>query len=170
MSWADLLPAEKLALVYPLWISGMSANQCAARLETTRNSIIGVISRAKVPKAERTIKPVVPKPSRKLRVPKDIPHKTEPVEIAETAWLPLSGSSPITIMDLPPRSGVVCRWPVAGGYCGLPSGEAVYCATHTRRAAPHPQAAKRMGTDIRQILKSDGTAGMSEFEPRGRVR
>ena len=49
-------------------------------------------------------------------------------------WEPLPGTTPISLMDLPDRRFVVCRWPVTGGYCGQPSGARTYCEHHHARA------------------------------------
>jgi len=43
---------------------------------------------------------------------------------------PLAGTTPVDILSLPNRPGVLCRFPVIGGYCGAASGTHMYCQAH----------------------------------------
>lgn len=149
--WPDLSASERMAIVTPLWLSGQSNSQIATRFTgATRNSVIGQIHRAKLvrarsqPKAKST-----PKKSPRLPIAKAIeakparhappvPEHTNPdVPVAVDRMIttnrpPLAGVKPISILDLPYRSGTLCRFPVEGGYCGAASNDQVYCPTHHR--------------------------------------
>lgn len=66
------------------------------------------------------------------------PKITDPTELRPAAWASLGDAKPISLMDLPDRPGVLCRWPVTGGYCGLPSGDRTYCSDHHKMAFRQP--------------------------------
>lgn len=134
---------DDLALLKELWLDGVSASKIAARMGRTRNSILGIVHRAKdLPKRTTTIarscaQRGFPPPRKPVVDPgKIIPRdKLKPAE------------PPIYTRDLEPHH---CRFPYddpkapdRGGlrYCGLArSGASQYCDSHNRivyrQAAP----------------------------------
>jgi hypothetical protein len=74
--------------------------------------------------------------------------KPLPATISASAWAPLPGIDPVTIMGLTSRT---CRWPVTltenlgeQAYCGALALGGVYCQAHTRRAQPTTGAKGRL--------------------------
>lgn len=156
LDWTTLSAEEKIAAIRPLWSAGETARDIMGYfVGATRNSIIGALSRAKLPSRAHARKPTVnpsthlkPKP-RVARKPLSAQPGTPPIvqkipepdtpssslmAMIEGNRPPLAGTTPISILDLPSRSGVLCRWPVIGGYCGAKSGDKVFCETHARIA------------------------------------
>lgn len=151
--WQSLTAPERRAIFEPLWVSGKSAGEITFYfLNASRNAVIGAVSRAKLKRGKtRTAKPNprkprVPrvKPAMAIKSDKNTnqervialdmdPPGTRSRYIDENRP-PLAGTVPIGIMDLPGRSGVLCRFPVVGGYCGQASGDHTYCETHRRYA------------------------------------
>ncbi len=153
--WKSLSRDEKIALVKPMFEGGDSAQVIADAFEgVTRNMVIGVINRAKSikkrprkPPAKKQAPPK-PKPRAKLEKPvatkklppisasgfSSIPDPPEPTEsvmhMINNNRPPLAGKVPVDIMGLPNRPGVLCRFPVIGGYCGVASGDKMYCRDH----------------------------------------
>jgi hypothetical protein len=130
----------------------------------TRNAVIGVIHRSRKAWGLRPARPSKPAVRRtnpvKRRVPNsphiDSPVKRKPAmpdnppddmpdldagetpdsvrDMIDNLRPPIAGTTPISIMDLPHRVGIRCRFLVVGGYCGVPSGDHMYCRTHHRIA------------------------------------
>lgn len=75
---------------------------------------------------------IEPKPKPKLTKPtkpKAAPQPRGPFQAIPDRE-PLPGVEPISILDLPNRPGIRCRFPVVGGYCGADCGEHTYCQEH----------------------------------------
>lgn len=143
---------QRLERIRPLAAKSMSATQIAATTGLSRNSVLGLCYRydvtlkGKVPpklvegSRQRRNAPARPRRQRRKAVcpaPDTVPTPkppTLPSAAVDFDDRPLPGTTPISILDLPNRSGVVCRWPVEGGFCGMPSGEHVYCPVHDARA------------------------------------
>lgn len=154
IDWRSLSAEEKIALVKPLYEAGNSCGQIADMfMGVTRNMIIGCIHRSNAikkrprkPPVKKPIVPPAPKPKPAVArkplpaqpgTPPIIQVLPEPDMPSERVWHminnnrpPLAGIAPTALIDLPTREGVVCRFPVVGGYCGAASGDAMYCKTH----------------------------------------
>lgn len=156
--WKSLSRDEKIALVKPMWEAGDSAQIIADAFEgVTRNMVIGVVNRAKqIKRRPHRPAPKPPKPKPRIRAEKlakpekpvapkklppisasgfsSIPDPPEPTEtvmhMINNNRPPLAGTVPVDIMGLPNRPGVLCRFPVIGGYCGASSGDKMYCRDH----------------------------------------
>lgn len=112
--------------------SGLGDEATAKRMGCSRSTVAKLRARAGIAptfhKNNPTTKPGVPSmPTARLTLPKL-------ADITGPAWEPLPGVPPISMMELPDGRGVRCRWPVTGGYCGLPSGERTYCDHHHEMA------------------------------------
>lgn len=153
--WNALDRDGRVAIIKPAWDKGWSATQIAVLFENcTRNMVIGIIHRAKLQRAvlPKPTKSRVPPPKRKAapnpnKTPKPKPIRNRntviadhgappPSDVHASKWLdqkrpPIEGTTPIGILQLPNRPGVLCRFPVVGGYCGQASGENTYCETHS---------------------------------------
>ena len=157
--WNGLTREEKDAIIGPLWAEGKSAGEIAMHfIGATRNMIIGVVHRRKMParlkpervKSTKTKRPpdqvlAKPKPNRNTIVRTETP-RPEPRIYFDALNLerePIRGTTPISILELPNRPGVKCRFPVKGGYCGRPSGDQTYCPTHYRLAYTAPKEKAR---------------------------
>lgn len=149
--WPNLTPEEKRTMVRPLWDAELTTRQIAAHFTgATRNSIISVVHRGKMPmrpideqtktalreKTKRVVvsrKPIPAQPGTPPIVQR-MPEPDEPpasvLAMITSNRPPLPGSSPVTMADLPTRTGVMCRFPVVGGYCGLSCGDEMYCKEH----------------------------------------
>lgn len=166
--WNGMTTEQRDDHIRPLWEGGKSASEIAATMfGATRNSVIGRIHRGKMVQ-RKPVKPKRAKPA-KTKMPADqqMPKKpvrnrntistkpraeTPPSEFHASKWLdedrpPMPGTTPVSILDLPNRPGVKCRFPVQGGYCGIECGENVYCPTHHgythTKSAPPPINGKR---------------------------
>jgi hypothetical protein len=144
--WLTLDRDQRREIVLPLWLEGKSARDIAAKFQNaTRNGIIGLVARAKLPKRANKVRDKVApktkkaKPAKSRYKPSIMPNpnrmaepdlKPEPSFAWDRERPPLPGITPIGILSLPGRAGVLCRFPVIGGYCGAPSGEKMYCADH----------------------------------------
>lgn len=162
--WEDLTGIQRREVIKPLWESGLSASQIAGYFTgfVTRNMVIGVIHRArwdrrpmkaKKPRANpmKRKRPLVKTELREARqvrpqaAPINVPPEPEEVppdlrELIDGRRPPIPEvGPPIDIMQLPQRPGIRCRFPVQGGYCGAPSGDATYCAAHSRIAYTTPR-------------------------------
>lgn len=158
-SWDD----SRVEALKKLWADGLSASQIAARLGgTTRNAVIGKISRLRLPPRVTTSR-VNAARNRNKHQPY-IWHRNKGKPFVFTNKLP-----PLPQLPLPPaeeydraRVSVIevkdkeCRWPVgdpaaAGAhnplFCGLPAvlGQP-YCEVHCRRAFIPPRPTR---ADIR---------------------
>lgn len=151
-NWHDLTTDARKAHVLPLWLEGKSAGEIAATFRNaSRNAVIGIVNRAKM-KRGKTAPAKNPRKPRTPRVKPPMAIKPKPHEhpdrvvsididppVSASKWIdqdrpPLPGATPISIMDLPNREGIVCRFPVQGGFCGVASGDHTYCETHRRYA------------------------------------
>lgn len=144
MTWETMTQAERDRAAIDGRANGKSASQIAAMYGTTKNAIIGYWGRVKnrghvlppVGSAKPKPKPVrAPKPKPPPRPEPDRIAVPPPMPVDRTDWTtqcrpPLAGVPPVSLVDLPNREGVRCRFPVTGGYCGAPSGEAMYCPDH----------------------------------------
>lgn len=153
-NWLALSGAERREIVQPLWFAGLSASQIAIShfSNATRNGVIGVVARSgwkrSMPKPPPNSKPG-PRPrmavigSRSInpsKIIKPAKQKPEREPTSPSYWIdhdrpPLHGTAPIRLIDLPSRdTGVACRFPVAGGYCGQDPGgdEHRYCEAHRK--------------------------------------
>jgi len=152
--WKTMPTDERLKIVSTEWDHGMSAGQITWLFQNaTRNAVIGLIHRAKLPTRERS-NPVKTRTKAKVE-PKPKPKKPSSVSAsAFTAYIdpaeptasvmdmiennraPLAGMTPVDIMGLPSRPGVLCRFPVdmdgIMGYCGIRCGDKMYCPDHYR--------------------------------------
>lgn len=153
--WSTLNTTEKMAIITPAWMDGKSANDIAWMFQgASRNAIIGMIHRQKLPTRSAAStpkpgikpKPKIPKPPKPKKpskpsaisatafvsMPEPIPPTDSVMHMIENNRAPLAGTTPISILHLPNRPGVLCRFPVVGGYCGLSSGDKMYCPDHHR--------------------------------------
>lgn len=150
--WPTLTNAEKMAIILPAWNDGKSAGEIAWLFSgASRNAIIGVIHRAKLPKRPddietggRTARPKITKPkpikpsaksaSAFVSRPEPDPVDNSVMHMIQNNRAPLAGTTPVDILALPNRIRVMCRFPVDLdghlGYCGIPSGDRMYCETH----------------------------------------
>lgn len=153
--WTKLTPEQKQTAIRPLWTDGKSASEIAAYfVGATRNSIISALSRGKMVgtknkitsaqaslRAKKSKEPHKTKTKHKnpmsvvsssafVTIANPDPPSSSVMAMIETNRPPLAGTTPISILDLPNRLGVVCRFPVIGGYCGVKSGDQMYCKTH----------------------------------------
>lgn len=132
---------ERVSTIGEMWLNGLSAGQIAIALKTTRNVIIGMVHRNHINRERRVAVPSSKPPARakphvtKARAP-TIPR--EPImrqsadDMIASNRPPIDGIEPISLLELPNRPGIKCRFPVIGGYCGAPSGERMYCEHHHR--------------------------------------
>lgn len=140
---------SELAIVTKLWGEGHTAAQIANALgNRTRNSVIGCVSRLKLPERERKGNArgkrsggAKPRSGRK----QDPISKHTRAEIREArrlaksrAWLPLPETSPVTLVE---RGFHQCAWPVGDTlFCGEPKlRRRPYCGAHCRLAYLPPQ-------------------------------
>lgn len=153
-------------LVRDRWQAGDSASEITFYfVGASRKAVIGIVHRMKIGNGQRVAKikplpkskapyagahiskasrrqndPVRQKPTKKALT---MPSDQDDQDISKVRKLinelrpPLPGTTPLTILELPNRPNVVCRFPVEGGYCGQPSGEFTYCETHQRLAYRH---------------------------------
>lgn len=160
--WSELTGDERREMIKPLWDAGHSAGDIMRHfVGATRNAIIGVVHRAKWQRApsvnlansvrkNKERRKAVPNPP-KPKVIKVKPATIDPVTLGDQVtekvdWIhqerpPLPGTTPISLVDLPAREGGVCRFPVQGGYCGVQTGENMYCGAHHRcmYTSRHPE-------------------------------
>ena len=134
----------RISIVKPLWDRGLSAGQIMYHfVGASRNAIIGLVHRNKWQRAKsvpHVTRRAAPNPHKPVKRPPGRPKierttiepESEKVDWIHTERRPLAGTVPIRLIDLPSRAGVLCRFPVQGGYCGQPSGEAMYCDGHHR--------------------------------------
>jgi hypothetical protein len=153
--WTKLTPAQKQDAIRPHWTDGKSASEISAYfIGATRNSIISALSRGKMTgvknkitsaqaseRAKKSNEPRKTKPKHKnpmsvvsssafVTIENPDPPSSSVMAMIENNRPPLAGTTPISILDLPNRLGVVCRFPVIGGYCGVPCGDKAHCPTH----------------------------------------
>lgn len=149
--WTTLSPDQKRDAIRPLWEADASAREISMHfVNASRNSIIsalnryGMVREKKIsvhrattkPRAPRVPRAPKPKPATKPPRPAAyIPYEEEPpsqsvMEMINGNRPPLAGTVPVSLVDLPSRKGVMCRWPVIGGYCGAACGDDMYCKDH----------------------------------------
>lgn len=160
-NWSDLSGEEKDAIIRPLWMDGKTASEITHYfVGASRNAVIGRVTRGKMggrpagPSRARAREGVArlnegratKAATRAKRLPMASPafvsFVPDPEPIKSGAYNPvtdlrppLDGFAPISILDLPMRSGGRCRFPVIGGYCGYHIGDdKVYCQMHSRIA------------------------------------
>lgn len=153
--WSIMTCDEKDAIIRPAWESGSSALEIAMMFSgATRNMIIGRVTQGKMgshpttrtkasyagadkppkPKPKVARKPIPAQPGTPplvQRIPDD--PETTPASVLHminNERPPLAGAAPIPITALPNRPGVLCRFPVTGGYCGVACGDKMYCLNH----------------------------------------
>lgn len=165
--WSAITAEAKDAIIGPLWADGKSATEIMAHfVGASRNAIIGRITRDKMRGGKQprsTVRAKAPGNSKRMLDPANLdrPINPRPTRIVSTSAFvtiadpdpptssvmdmingerrPLAGTTPIDILSLPNRAGVLCRFPVTGEggkmmYCGASCGEQVYCLTHYRIA------------------------------------
>lgn len=138
MLWTD----EREALLKKLWNDdGLTASQCATALGegTTRNAVIGKVSRMRLAKRKGTTKVArrgicwsdaakaksqkrvagrlayaakrisEQKPITRIKLPAPEAFKPEPEDLAIGAWVALPGTTPVSMAAL---GSETCRWPI----------------------------------------------------------
>lgn len=159
--WSALTKEQKDEIIRPLWAEGKSASEIAFYFSgASRNAIIGRVSRGKMKSGRvigSTVRPKAPGIAKRMRNPENLDRPKPKMRLAMNADFvtiansdppsqsvmdainserpPLAGTVPIDILSLPNRSGVRCRFPVAGEgtnmmYCGAACGDKAYCPTH----------------------------------------
>lgn len=168
-NWHEISTEARRNIIRPLWLEGLSAGEIARGhfVNATRNAIIGYVARMKLSRGKVTARPNPQKPKapkarkptpariakadskrERAEVPEDdMPKARDGFDLVRDYRPPLAGSVPLTLMQLPNSpTGVACRFPVQGGFCGIPpDGEKdVYCRTHSRlaHAPPRPPQGK----------------------------
>lgn len=144
---------ERVSTIGEMWLNGLSAGQIAIALKTTRNTIIGIVHRNHINRERRVAVPSSKPPARakphvtKARLP--VAPRIMVAVVRQSAddmiannRPPIDGIAPISLLELPNREGVMCRFPVIGGYCGAPSGERMYCDHHHRYVYTPREATK----------------------------
>lgn len=142
--WLEMTREQRRAHVLPLWDQGKSAGEIALTLNgASRNAVIGTISRSGHKRS--VIAKATPNPKKRMGKRPTYPVAIrQPVAQANAVRVvavaperrgygdrePLPGTKPITMLELPNRVGVACRFPVVGGYCGCPCGDRMYCPDH----------------------------------------
>jgi hypothetical protein len=133
MMWTD----DRIEILKSFWATGLSARQIANELGgTTRNAVIGMAYRLKLPRRE----PSWPRSAPKRKPAAPVKLKLKPRLVASVAPPAKSRLVPAK----PPRplyqlADNQCRWVVDSReflFCGAPIAEArrPYCPHHTRAA------------------------------------
>lgn len=159
MIWAEMTRDQRRETVSSLWQTGATAQSIADALATSKNAVIGLIHR--LPRHDRPI-PRTRAPSRPKRHDPIgrlgdesinnwkrskgfslVPIDATPIGKYDAAFLPLPGTSPVTLVDL--ENGQ-CRWPVdIDGktlFCGCGVVESKrYCAIHNETGRAKPEEA-----------------------------
>lgn len=179
--WDEITSAEKRAVFEPLWRDGKSAGEIALHhfRGASRNAVIGAISRAKLQRAPGQVRPKKepkpraprPKPAPRAVPSREMPLRAPPapestpadkvLHLIENPRPPLKGVPPISMLELPGRPGIRCRFPVQGGYCGASSGEHMYCRAHWPRVYT-PEAVARMEVKANASVGSRARTGSAE--------
>ena len=172
-NWNDLTSIQKAELVRPLIeTEGLSFSQVATRLggDVTRLMIAGVVSRSRdrgkpvrtadhvrkhAPKMPPTTKSVFnrfPLKALKARPQAEETPPTDDRPLRERAFLPLDGSTPVPLEQLPATG---CKWVTTAEspylFCALPQHpDSPYCADH-HAMAYRPVPPKKSGTGIKVI-------------------
>lgn len=144
--WKSLSTEERRAIFEPAWNGGATAQEISFLFtNVTRCAVIGAVHRAKLPKRPPNngnpsrVKIHKPRPATKtvahsafITDPDAPPPSASVMHMIDNNRAPLAGVVPISLLDLPNREGVRCRFPVDGGYCGAQSGDRMYCESHER--------------------------------------
>jgi GcrA cell cycle regulator len=141
--WAD---ETKVFLLKKLWAAGHSAGMIAARLDTTRNAVIGKVTRLKL--TPHTTKHSF-RPTRQAKRKKDRRQlaKLKPPLRALLECTPLPDPQPedVARKTLLQLEHGECKYPVGDvrspdfGFCALPRViGSPYCAAHSRRCFTAP--------------------------------
>lgn len=137
--WSD----SRIATLKKLWLEGITCSIIATRLGNgaTRCSVVCKAHRLGLPRRKETPpkgqpRPPPPKPRAPPRLKIVRPPSPPPrAVVPESAWLPLPGSTPKTLMH---RTAEECAWPVGDGpqqlFCCLPSQPGGYCPEHAATA------------------------------------
>lgn len=157
-NWQSLNGEARLEIITPMWQAGKSAMEIAMCFSNaSRNAIVSAIRRGKItgpnskssairtrmlmvrrenagkpkpPKTKTVRKPVAAKPPLIERLPEPDLPPSRVQQMIDGNRPPLPGCAPVPLIELPNRPGVMCRFPVEGGYCGAGCGDAMYCDTH----------------------------------------
>lgn len=148
-TWTD----ERIEKLKTLWSEGHSASMCAARLDVSRNAVIGKVHRMGLQKrgTPRGVLMYRLKPGRRRHrseTPKPKPKiNTEglaKIEALRALPDPVPKSA-VTLMDLEPNH---CRWPYGDPkrgvkFCGCEKVHGLsYCEKHAARAFSNPSPAR----------------------------
>lgn len=156
MTWTD----ERIEQLKPLWLSGMSAAQCADRLGVSRNAIIGKVTRLGLCRPARTSL---------VRLTNRMRKRPMPLEVAEelladgvTDLPPDQSEFAVPFMDVKHEQ---CRWPLGDPrsasfmVCGAGKmQESPYCARHHRIAYHKPEKRADRRDFVRAVRTVRGAA------------
>ena len=146
MTWTD----ERIEQLKPLWLSGMSAAQCADRLGVSRNAIIGKVTRLGLCRPARVSLVWLTNRVRKVPTGGRMRKRPMPLDVAEelladgvTDLPPDQSEFAVPFMDVKHEQ---CRWPLGDPrspsfmVCGAGKmNESPYCARHHRIAYHRPE-------------------------------
>lgn len=138
---AEFIGATRNAVIGRIARGKMPArkNPGAKTKSERRKSLLGMREALGERQKELKLKTAPKKPVRlPMASPAFVSYVPEPEPVRAGAYNPvtdlrppLPGVAPISILDLPMRTGTLCRFPVQGGYCGGASGDNVYCEAHS---------------------------------------
>lgn len=155
--WADLSHEQKLQVIRNGIDANLSASQIARPYpDCTRNVIIGLASRNKIPlstqkggmrRAALTAKPVLPKRPAKRRLAAPRPEAAEPKEMLDPIPEPdleldlVTDEPSVTNIHFMKATEATCRWPMWPHHMGTniqtPFAELLICGARTEEGSPY---------------------------------
>lgn len=160
--WTELSPSQKLEMVKPLLVKGMTSTGIAARFENvTRNAIIGFCRRANLTLPNG----VPPRVRNERKERRETKISTRPLTRpgnTESVPLPKRRNEPRPNTAMPFEQAIsrnACKWPLwdhsqsIGDCCGAPrAGTGPYCEAHAARAIGKGTESERTAAKVLEKL------------------